>query len=112
MAVDIDPHRRKWWLSERQLSASLADDSGYNRVLEEEESTAVLRVGSDGEGGSRWWHSPVNRDGGQQGGARASRARWSACEGGEEAKCEKAFSSRPRAGFIDDGIRRVAAKRW
>jgi hypothetical protein len=87
----------------------LAGDSGCNWVLEEEESTAILQVSSDGEGGGRWWCSPVSRDDGWQGGARVIRARQSMDESEEEAKCEKGFSSRPHAGFIGSGNRWVVA---
>jgi hypothetical protein len=57
--VDGDPCGKRWRLGKRRLPASLVDDSGYNRVLEEEESTVVFRVGSDGEGGGRPWRSPT-----------------------------------------------------
>jgi hypothetical protein len=50
-AVDGDPRGRRRQLREQLLPTLLTGDLGYNRVLEEEESTTVLRVGSDSEGG-------------------------------------------------------------
>jgi hypothetical protein len=110
-AADSDLCRRRRWLGERRLPASLAGDLGCNRALEGEESTMVLLVSSDGEGGGWWWCSLANRDDRQQGRVRVSRARRSTSEGGKEAMCEKGFSIRPRAAFIGGENRRAATNR-
>jgi hypothetical protein len=64
--VDSDACERRQWLNEWRLPASLAGNSGFNWVLEEEESTTVLRVGSYSIGGGWWWRLPTKRDGRQQ----------------------------------------------
>jgi hypothetical protein len=49
--VDGELRGSRWWCGERRLTASLASNSGCNRVLCDEEMLADPILHSDGDGG-------------------------------------------------------------